>query len=81
MLQLTAPRTENFRYVSFTTLIAFSFSIALQNDDASKWSELQSIPTPLNKISMTGAVRNGVFGSKICVNALMAMSSNGALSL
>lgn len=80
MMQLTGPSTENLRYVSFTTLMAFSFDIAPQKLVASNSSELQSIPTPSNKISIALAVRNGVVGLKICVNAFVAKSSNGALS-
>lgn len=81
MMQLTVPSTEKDKCVSLTVLMPFSFPIALQKDAASNSSELQSIATPSNKISITRAVSNGVVGRKICVIAFMARSSNGALSL
>lgn len=80
-VKLTPPRTENLKYVSFTILTAFSDGSKLHNDNASSSSELQSIPMPSNRMSITLADRKGVVGLKICFMAFVAKSRNGALSL
>jgi hypothetical protein len=61
-------------------LIAFSFSRAEQRDLTEKSSIEQSMGMPLNKMSMTEAVKNGVVGLKMEVKAFIAVPSKGLLS-
>lgn len=77
---LTEWSIENARWVSLIILMAFSFSSAEQRDWAEKSSIEQSIGIPLNKMSITDAVKNGVVGWNMLVNAFIAVSSKGFLS-
>lgn len=62
-------------------LMDFSFSIAPQTDCIENSSLEQSIGIPLNKMSITDAVKNGEVGLKIELKAFIAVFMIGSLSL